>query len=200
MRRTLLFFGSFNPIHIGHTAIANYAIASGLADSLWFVVSPQNPFKPADSLVSAAERLEMVETAIRETGLEQRMSVSDVELHLPTPSFTINTLEALWKTYPEREFSILMGADNYTCIGKWKESERILEKCPVYIYGRTGSEVEIPHNLPHIHYLTDAPILDISSTQLREWLAAGKYLPAMFPPGVYSFITKHGLYRIDSKH
>jgi len=199
--RTLLYFGSFNPIHIGHTAIANYAVTAGLADELWFIVSPQNPFKPADSLVSPNDRLEMVRIAIERSGLEERVFACDVELHLPTPSYTIQTLEALWISHPDHEFSILMGSDNFACIGKWKEAERILEKCPVYVYERLGRiPIEIPHNLYNINRIPDVPLLEISSTQLRKMLAEGKYIPALLPPGVYDYIKAHGLYRIDDKH
>lgn len=201
MRRTLLYFGSFNPIHIGHLAIANYALVSGMADELWFVVSPQNPFKPADSLVSANERIDMVRIALEESGLEERMAVSDVELHLPTPSYTIQTLEALWTSHPDHEFAILMGSDNFACIEKWKESERILARCPIYVYDRPGCRVEgIPHNLSNIHIIPDVPLLEISATQLRQLLVEGKYIPALLPHGVYAFIKEHGLYRIDNKH
>ena len=199
--RTLLYFGSFNPIHIGHTAIANYVIASGMADELWFVVSPQNPFKPAESLVSPNERLEMVQIAIEKSGLEERVSVCDVELHLPIPSYTIQTLEALWTAYPEREFSILMGSDNFTCIEKWKDAQQILDRCAVYVYGRPGTPtVEIPHNLHNIHIIPNAPLLEISSSLLRQLLTEGKYIPALLPPGVHEFIKEHGLYRINGKH
>ena len=200
MKRTLLYFGSFNPVHIGHMVIANYVMAKGLADELWFVVSPQNPFKPADSLVAPNARLEMLGIAIEQSGLEERVSVSDVELHLPTPSYTIQTLEALWTSYPDHEFAILMGSDNFACIQKWKEAERILEKCPVYVYDRPGSSTEIPSHLHTIHVIPDVPLLEISSTRLRKMLVEGKYIPALLPHGVYDYIKEHGLYRIDNKH
>ena len=199
--RTLLYFGSFNPVHIGHMVIANYVIASGLTDELWFVISPQNPFKPADSLVAATERLEMARMAIEQSGLEERVSATDVELHLSTPSYTIQTLEALWTAYPEREFGILMGSDNFACIQKWKEAERILENCPVYVYDRPGFiPSEIPPDLYNIKRIPDVPLLEISATRLRSLLAEGKYIPALLPHGVYDYIKEHGLYRIDNKH
>lgn len=201
MTRTLLYFGSFNPVHVGHMVIANYTITSGITDELWFVVSPQNPFKPADSLVTPADRVEMVRLAIEQSGLEERVFVSDVELHLPVPSYTIQTLEALWTTYPDREFAILMGSDNFACVQKWKEAERILEQCPVYVYDRPGyTDIEIPQNLYNIHRIPDVPLLEICATRLRQMLAEGKYIPALLPHGVYDYIKEHGLYRIDDKH
>ena len=198
--RTLLYFGSFNPVHIGHTAIANYAVAEGLADELWFVVSPQNPFKPSDSLADAAHRLEMVRVAIGQSGLAGRISATDVELHLPTPSYTIQTLDALWKACPEREFGLLMGSDNLAGVRQWKEAERILKHCPVYVYDRPGcSDAEIPQGY-NIKRISNVPLLEIGATRLRHWLAEGKYIPALFPHGVYDYIEEHGLYRIDNKH
>jgi nicotinate-nucleotide adenylyltransferase len=197
LKRTLLYFGSFNPVHIGHLAIANYAMVSGIADELWFVVSPQNPFKPADSLVSAADRVEMTRLALDRTGLDERVGVSEVELHLPVPSYTIQTLEALWAAYPERRFAILMGSDNLLGIPRWKEAERILQRCPIYVYHRPGFETERIDNR-NIIELNDAPVLEIGSTRLRKWLAEGKYIPALLPSGVYEYIKEHGLYRIDN--
>ena len=199
MPRTLLYFGSFNPIHIGHLAIANYAMISGIADELWFVVSPQNPFKPADSLVPAADRVAMVRLAVERSGLEDRIAVSDIELRLSVPSYTIQTLEALWMTYPGREFAILMGSDNLIDIPKWKEAERILERCPIYVYDRPGFVAEIPED-HNIKRLEDTPVLEIGSTRLRKWLIGGRYIPALLPPGVYEYIKENGLYRIDDKH
>ena len=197
-KRTLLYFGSFNPIHIGHLAIANYAMVSGIAEELWFVVSPQNPFKAGETLAPQEERLEMVRMAIRESGLNGMMCASDVEFGLPAPSYTIRTLEKLWSDYPDREFSILMGEDNFASIERWKEPERILENCPVYVYRRSGNQPMNTHyNVYNIHLLTDVPLLEISSTQLRGLLAAGKEIPALLPPGVYQFIKTHGLYRIN---
>ncbi|MDR0954654.1 MAG: nicotinate (nicotinamide) nucleotide adenylyltransferase [Rikenellaceae bacterium] len=202
MKRVLLYFGSFNPIHIGHTAIANYAMASGIADELWLVVSPQNPFKPTDSLVSATDRVEMARLAIEQSDLAEQIVVSDVELHLPIPSFTIQTLETLWESYPEYQFSILMGSDNFASVGKWKESARILARCPLYVYDRPGCPfAEVPVEMAvAVHRLTEAPLLEIGSTRLRKMLFDGQYIPALLPPGVYHYIKTHGLYRINDKH
>ena len=200
MSRTLLYFGSFNPIHIGHLAIANYAVISGIADELWFVVSPQNPFKPADSLVPAADRVAMVRRAIERSGLEGRIAVSDIELHLPVPSYTIQTLEALWATYPGREFAILMGSDNFHLISRWREADRVLSNCEIYIYDRPGFEAELSGPRNRIHRLTGVPLLEIGSTHIRKLLAQEKYIPALLPPGVYEYIKEYGLYRIDDKH
>lgn len=200
-KHTLLYFGSFNPIHIGHMAIANYAMTQEIADELWFMVSPQNPFKQGDLLAPAADRFEMVRIAIRESGLEETISANDTELNLPAPSYTIQTLDVLWARYPERTFSLLMGEDNLATVNQWKESERILTRCPVYVYRRSGNHLaHTHHNLYNIHHLTDVPMLEISSTHVRGLLAAGKKIPALLPPGVYQFITTYGLYRINSKH
>ena len=201
MPRTLLYFGSFNPVHIGHLAIANYAMISGVADELWFVVSPQNPFKEIEGLVAATDRVEMVRLAIEGAGLQERICVCDIELRLPVPSYTIQTLEALWAAQPEREFAILMGSDNLADIPRWKEPERILARCPIWVYDRPGSEAEtIGYDSVAIHRLAGAPLLEISSTRLRALLAEEKYIPALLPGGVYDYIKKYGLYRIDRKH
>ncbi len=195
--RTLLFFGSFNPIHIGHLAIANYAMIAGIAEELWFVVSPQSPFKTADSAVGAAHRVEMVRRAVERSGLRRCMSVCETELHLPVPSYTIQTLDALWAAWPQREFAILMGGDNLAGIHQWKEAERILARCPIYVYDRPGAESKIPEGKNNIHRLTGVPLLEVSSTRIRALLAEKKYIPALLPPGVYDYIEAHGLYRID---
>ncbi len=197
MKRTLLYFGSFNPIHVGHLVIANHVIASGITDELWFVVSPQNPFKPADALASAADRVGMVRLALEKAGLSERISVSDTELHLSVPSYTIQTLEALWAAHPDRKFSILMGSDNFHYIHQWKEAERILEACEIVIYERPGHPIP-EGNLHNIKRLEEAPVLEIGSTRLREWLAEGRYIPAMLPAGVYQYIVEHGLYHHKS--
>lgn len=195
--RTLLYFGSFNPIHIGHLAIANYAMISEIADELWFVVSPQNPFKEADSLVSAEHRIAMVRRAVESSELD-RISVSDIELRLPTPSYTIQTLEALRAEFPDREFAILMGSDNLAEIDQWKNHTKILNEYKIYIYNRCECHIKKDlYNNKSIIPLKDTPSLSINSTQLRTWLAEEKTIPALLPNGVYKYIKTHGLYRIN---
>jgi len=163
---------------------------------VWLVVSPHNPFKPAGTLVEAADRLAMARIAVERSGLTGRVSVSDIELGLPAPSYTIRTLRALWEAWPERRFSILVGSDNLPHIHLWREAECILARCPICVYERSGFPMTKDNKLNYTP-MEGAPLLEISSTQIRDLLERQKPIPALLPPGVYDYITEHGLYRID---
>ena len=200
-KQTILYFGSFNPVHIGHLAIANYMLLAEPEAEMWLVVSPHNPFKEGAVLADGRQRLEMARLAVAGSGLEDRLKVCVAEFGLPQPSYTVHTLRRLWTDCPDREFSLLMGADNAAEVGKWKESAVILDRCRIFVYPRSGEAPEPTGGLSAGNFvrLAEAPLLDISSTRLREWLAEGAPVPALLPPGVYAYIVKHGLYGTAGK-
>jgi nicotinate-nucleotide adenylyltransferase len=186
-----LLFGSFNPIHIGHTAVANYILEYSDISEIWFIVSPRNPFKQEAQLANEKHRLQMTEIGIAQ---EPRFKVSDVEFNLTRPSYTINTLETLSARYSHINFVILMGSDNYLNIAKWKDGNKILDSYNIIVYPRSGYSVFM-NKLTHKTKLIDAPLLDVSSTLIRNSIAEGKRLHYFLHPGVFQFIGMHGLYR-----
>ncbi|WP_430812329.1 MULTISPECIES: nicotinate (nicotinamide) nucleotide adenylyltransferase [unclassified Carboxylicivirga] len=190
MRHIGLFFGSFNPIHIGHLALANYMLAFESLQEVWFVVSPQNPFKQKEDLLDAHLRVEMVRRA---TQHQKAYKVEDIELQLPTPSYTIDTLRALKKAHKQTEFSIIMGADNIQKFDKWKAADEILANHRLLIYPRPGYSVDTA-TLPDGCKLTNAPQIELASSDLRQWLKAGTELPFLIPECVMDFIKAKGLY------
>lgn len=159
-----LFFGSFNPIHIGHLIIADTMATDTDIDRVWFVVSPQNPFKKNNSLLHEFDRLTLVERAIAEN---YRLQASDVEFSLPKPSYTIDTLTVLSDKYPEHEFVLIMGEDNLVQFKNWKNYEKILEFFPIYVYPRPNTAPHDFSNHPRIRFI-EAPLLDISATYIRK--------------------------------
>ena len=185
-RKVTLYFGSFNPIHRGHIAVAESVINSGMGDELWFVVSPQNPHKQSLGLADEAQRLLMTRLAVAESHHPQRLKVCDVEFSLPRPSYTIDTLDHLSKKYLDVEFSLLMGGDNAAKIESWKEWERLLATYKIIVYPRHGDRVDERFIL-----LEDAPLLDISSTQIREAVADNKEISGFVTPAVASYIEAH---------
>lgn len=189
--KTGIFSGSFNPIHIGHLALANYLCEFEALDELWFVVSPQNPLKSSEGMLGEAKRLELVAAAIADY---PKFRTSDVELTLPRPSYTIHTLEHLRNMYPEREFTLIIGSDNWNFFDKWKDSERIIERHKILIYPRPGFPIDRYSLSPTIR-AAKAPLLDISSTFIRKALAEGKELAFFLPAASYKIIKEEGLYR-----
>lgn len=190
-KRVAVFSGSFNPIHIGHLALANYVCEADLVDELWFMVTPENPLKQDQLLADDKIRLEMVQLAI--TGYP-KFKLCDLEFKLPRPSYTINTLEALKREYPTYEFSLLIGADNWNSFHKWKDHDRILELVNLLIYPRMDYEVE-RSSLPSKVKLIDSPIIEISSTLIRQMIEMGKDFRYFLYPSVFEFIQKHRLYQ-----
>lgn len=186
-----IFSGSFNPIHQGHLMIANYIAEFGDLDEVWFLVSPQNPLKPKTDLADAHHRLRMMQLAIK--GFTH-LRASDFELHLPTPSYTIDTLRALSAAYPAHSFSLVIGADNWTLFPSWKNYQDIIRDYPLYIYERLNHPVTIPAELAGQVRLLDTPIVEISSTFVRQSLSQGKNIRAFLPESVWQYLRDHRLY------
>ncbi|MCC9165844.1 nicotinate (nicotinamide) nucleotide adenylyltransferase [Pontibacter harenae] len=186
-----LLFGSFNPIHIGHLILANYMATNTDLDTVWLVVSPQNPFKPSNTLVHEFDRLQMVTLAIADN---PNLGVSNIEFGMPKPSYTIDTLTYLQEKYSSYEFVLIMGEDNVPLFPKWKNSERILEYHQVYVYPRSGSITSEATALPNMTFIK-APILDISATFIRQCIREEKSIKYMVPNDVAEYIQVHKLYQ-----
>jgi len=188
-----IFGGSFDPIHSGHAIIAQHIIGSGAIDRLWLMVSPLNPLKEGrPRLVSDADRLRMVEMVSRPM---QGVETTAFEFTLPRPSYTIDTLNALQAKFPDDEFYLIIGADNWEVFDKWRNSDEILAKYHVLVYPRLGHEVNIPAELGERVQLVDAPIIELSSTEIRNRLAHGKSVRYYVPDEVFNYIRHHNLYR-----
>ena len=187
--KTVIFGGSFDPIHVGHLALAHEVCARGLADEVWFMVSPQNPHKQGRAMTDEDIRLKMVQLAI---GDNPMFKACDFEFALPRPSYTIKTLEALESQYPQREFRLLIGADNWEKFDRWYKGDEILERYGVIIYPRGGEEAS---SLPDNAVWMPAVLHDVSSTYVREAVAAGKKITGLVPAEVERFINENGLYR-----
>lgn len=179
-RKTGIYSGSFNPVHIGHLALANWLCEFTELDELWFLITPHNPLKTKDELMDDQLRLELVKKAI--AGYP-KFQASDFEFSLPQPTYTVNTLRALEKSYPDREFYFIMGADNWKYITRWVEYETILSNYPIFIYPRKGFDVEIPDQYPHIR-LVEAPLIEISSSFIRQAYEAGKDVRFFLPEAI----------------
>jgi len=184
-----LFFGSFNPIHNGHLMLAQYMANFGGVDEVWFVVSPQNPFKQDRSLETAKRRVAMVRRAVACT---PHLKVCDIELRLPTPSYTVNTLAALEQEYPDNTFTLIMGGDNVEGLPRWREADKILAH-RILVYPRPGYDTNV--SLGSNIQITNAPEVDISSTMIRQWVADGRCIEHFVPHSVAQYIEKNGLYR-----
>lgn len=183
--KTGIYSGSFNPIHIGHLAIANYLCEYGGLDEVWFMVSPQNPLKREAELWPDELRLHLVQLAIENY---PRFTASDFEFQLPRPTYTIHTLDCLKQTHPEREFYFIMGSDNWALFPQWYEHKRILAENPIIIYPRPGYPVD-KSSLPENVRLTDSPTFEISSTFIRQALTEKKDIRYFLHPAVYHHLT-----------
>ncbi|MFC6998244.1 nicotinate (nicotinamide) nucleotide adenylyltransferase [Rufibacter roseus] len=190
--RVGLLFGSFNPIHIGHLILANYMATNANVDTVWLVVSPQNPFKPSNSLLHEYDRLHMVRLAIADN---PDLGETDIEFRMPKPSYTIDTLTYLQEQYPSYQFSLIMGEDNLATFHKWKNYEQILQYHEVLVYPRPGS-APVPEGLknhPKIQVVS-APLLDISATFIRGLLKEEKSTRYLLPEPVAEYIQAKKLY------
>jgi nicotinate-nucleotide adenylyltransferase len=187
---TGLFFGSFNPIHIGHLAIANYFHKFTDLKELWFVVSPQNPLKNKQSLAPDYHRLEMVKTAL---GDLSTMKASNIEFSLPRPSYTIDTLTYLSEKYPKKKFAVIMGADSLLSIEKWKNYQLILDNYTVFVYPRPGINLQESKYVGKI-IISEAPLMEISSSFIRKAIKDKKDIRFFLHEKVYEYIVDCNLY------
>jgi nicotinate-nucleotide adenylyltransferase len=185
-----LYFGSFNPVHHGHLIIANYVAQSTELDQVWFIVSPQNPLKPATGLLNEYHRLFLIRAAIDG---ENKLRASDIEFKLPRPSFTIDTLTYMHEKYPQHDFSIIMGSDSYQNLPRWKNHETLLRDTAFYIYVRAGFENIPEYKNARIHIL-EAPLLQISATHIRNMLKEGKSIRWLVPDVVKEEIERNRYY------
>lgn len=187
-----IFSGSFNPIHTGHLILANYVSQFTSVDEIWFLTSPCNPFKEDDFLLDENIRYEMVQLALQDY---PRFRASNFEFTLPKPSYTIHTLVALKAAYPGHTFSLVIGSDNWTEFEKWRNYDKILENFNIKIYPRLGYRIFIPTRYKNRVEALDAPIVEISSTFIRDSISEGKDMKAFLPETVYRFIADKGLYK-----
>jgi len=185
-----LFFGSFNPIHIGHMAIANYMAEFTDLEQIWFVVTPHNPLKQKSGLLADNHRLQLVKEAI---GDSRKYKASNIEFKLPQPSYTVNSLAHLSEKYPQHKFVLIMGADNLQTFHKWKNSEFILEEYELYVYPRPESDGGSLKSHPRVK-LVSAPVMEISSTFLREAIKIKKDVRFFFPQGAYEYLKEMHFY------
>ncbi|HFA48553.1 MAG TPA: nicotinate-nucleotide adenylyltransferase [Bacteroidetes bacterium] len=186
-----LFFGSFNPVHIGHMIIANYMATHTDLDRVWMVVSPQNPLKRKAGLAKDYDRLHLVQLAIGDNIL---LHASNIEFGLPKPSYTIDTLAYLNEKHPGKEFVLIMGGDNLATLHKWKNYELILRDYHIYLYKRPKVELGKLENHPHVHHFS-APLLDISATYIRQCIKEGKSVQYLVPEGVFEYLEGSSVYR-----
>ena len=190
MIKTGLYFGSFNPIHVGHMAIANYMVEYTDIDQLWFVVSPQNPLKKKKTLLDDYHRLELVNRAI---GDDLRFRASKVEFGLPKPSYTIDTLTYLCEKYPTHQFFILMGSDNLDSINKWKNADVLLANYDIIVYPRPGFNPESSLKYPRVQ-VANAPLMEISSTFIRDSIKSGKDIRHFLPYRSWEYLQQMNFY------
>jgi nicotinate-nucleotide adenylyltransferase len=185
-----LYFGSFNPVHTGHLIIANHIIEHSELDKIWFVLSPHNPLKESHTLLNEYDRLHLVELAIEGN---TKFRASNVEFHLPKPSFTIDTLAYLTEKFPLEHFTVIMGSDSYRNLPRWKNYGQILNYFKIIVYERPGFKMEgaLPENIQ----LLKAPLLEISSTYIRDQVKEGKSIQYLVPEKVAQYIVESGYYR-----
>jgi nicotinate-nucleotide adenylyltransferase len=185
-----LYFGSFNPVHIGHLIIASYIANNTEVEKVWFVVSPQNPFKKTGALLNEYHRLHLVKLATEDNN---QLQASDIEFKLPRPSYTIDTIAYLKEKYPQHEFFIIMGSDGLQNIDKWKNFETLKKTVPFIIYRRPGFEIT---PIEDAHIITvDAPLLEISATTIRRLIKEGKSIRYLVPDKVCAEIEYSGYYK-----
>lgn len=193
MRKIGLYFGTFNPIHVGHLIIANHLVENSDLDEIWMVVTPHNPFKKKSSLLENHHRFELV---YRATESYAKIKPSDIEFKLPQPNYTVTTLAYIQEKYPNKEFSLIMGEDNLKGFHKWKNYETILENHHIYVYPRIADGV-VEHqfkNHPKIHKI-EAPIIQLSSTMIRKGIREGKNIKPMLTPDVWQYIDEMNFYK-----
>lgn len=188
-----LYFGTFNPIHVGHLIIANHMAEFSGLDQIWLVVTPHNPHKEKQTLLDDYKRLEMVHLATEDF---PKLRPSDIEFKLPQPNYTVNTLAYLHEKFPQHQFALIMGEDNLKSLHKWKNYEVILQKYEIYVYPRIADgTIEIDAGkFPNVKRI-DAPVIELSSTFIRESVKSGKNSRPMLPEKVWKYIDQNNLYR-----
>ncbi len=194
MKKIGLFFGSYNPIHIGHLILGNYILENSDLDELWFVVSPQNPFKNKLSLLDDYIRLDLVNLAVKNY---PKMRASNIEFSLSKPSYTIDTMTYLREKYPNTTFCLLMGEDNLASLPKWKNYETLLDQNQIIVYPRVFSDKKMENEYiqhENIH-LIQAPIIELSATEIRQMIKTGKNVRPMLPPEVFEYLDGSNFYR-----
>jgi len=186
-----LFFGSFNPIHVGHMVIANYMATQTDLDEVWLVISPHNPLKPKKSLANDYDRMHLVQLAI---GDNPRLRASNIEFGLPQPSYTIDTLAYLREKYPDKQFVPIMGGDNLATLHKWKNYELLLRDYELYVYNRPSHKTDDYQYYPNVK-IFDAPLMQISSTYIRDCIKEEKSVQYLLTEPVYEYLKSSHLYR-----
>ena len=186
-----LFFGSFNPVHVGHMIIANFMATHTDLDQVWMVVSPHNPHKPKKTLAKDYDRLHLVKLAI---GDNLHLKASDIEFSLPKPSYTIDTLVYLKEKYPNHQFTLIMGGDNLATFHKWKNYEMILEHHHIYVYQRPDYKLGELLNHPKVKVF-EAPLMQISASYIRKCLQEGKSIEYLVPEKVFQYLEDHNIYK-----
>jgi nicotinate-nucleotide adenylyltransferase len=188
-----LFFGSYNPIHIGHIIIANHMVEFTELEEVWFVVTPHNPFKKKSTLLADHHRYHLVQEATEDY---PKLKPSNVEFGLPQPNYTINTLAHLYEKYPENHFNLIMGQDNLYTFDKWKNHEEILKNHDLYIYPRITSKKERPDLFKHSKvHLIDAPVVEVSATFIRKSIAGKKNIRALLPDKAWKYLDEMNFYK-----
>lgn len=185
-----LYFGSFNPIHIGHLIVANHIAENSEVDKVWFVVSPHNPLKEANSLLNEYHRLHLVNLAIENNS---KFRASNVEFSLPKPSYTIDTLTYLAEKFPLEKFSIIVGSDSFQNIHRWKNFEQLIANYSFIVYKRPGFEIEETHGAKIV--VMEAPLLQISSTYIRQQIKERKSVRYLLPDSVFTYIDENRYYQ-----
>jgi nicotinate-nucleotide adenylyltransferase len=191
MKKIGLYFGSFNPVHIGHMIIANHIVNYSDLDEVWMVVTPQNPFKKKNTLLNDRTRYNLVDMAIDDN---LKLKVTDIEFGLPQPSYTVNTLAYIQEKYPKKEFALIMGSDNLDTFHKWKNYEQIIKNHNLYVYPRPNSTGGQFKDHPKVTWV-DAPLMEISSTHIRKAIAAGKSIKYLLPENVHDYILEMNYYK-----
>ena len=191
MKKVGLYFGSFNPIHIGHMVIAEYMVENTDLDELWFVVSPQNPLKEKKTLLADNHRWYMVNLAIED---DSRFKAIDIEFHMPRPSYTIDTLTRLNEKYPNNVFVLVSGSDVFKSFRKWKNHDVLIERFPFYVYNRPNFQLDEYENHPQIK-LFEAPQMEISSSFIRKSIQEKKEIRYLLPPKIDEYIKEMNFYK-----
>ena len=194
MKQIGLFFGSFNPIHIGHIILANHILEFSNLDEIWFVVTPHNPFKEKKTLLNDQNRLYMVELALKNY---PNMKASNIEFSLPQPSYTIDTLAYLKERHPSYTFSLIMGEDNLSGLQKWKNADVLIAHYPIYVYPRLTETTSAGKKLLELSTIQkiDAPIIELSATQIRNMIKENKNIRPMLPPEVFDYLDGSSFYK-----